>query len=292
MPPASTHDETKYLKFLICARRKRQDTQDRYFYEWGNIHVALMLTTPAPMRVFRRYVQHFSVSGVTDDMLVYPLSRMEWDNMADHWLTTYEDFLEALTAESYVQRMQPHQFGDKEFVLELARGTPLYRRADFKSGGVKLIHWFKKHPQVSVDEFQHRWAGEYAPAFLEAVTAKGLIRKYVQNTEDRLPPGVFKGTLFEHGGYGGYAGMEEIWLDGMTGLARIREDPALVDLMRRRMAPLIDESGSFSMVTTERVVFDFVTPDERSPAAAILNPDSLEAHIDAQGYRDWNVPQG
>ena len=291
MKSTPTQSDANYLKFLICARRKRQDTQERYFYEWGNIHVALMLTTPAPMRVFKRYVQHFSVSGVTDDMLVYPLSSMEWDNMADHWLATYEDFLEALTAESYVQRMRPHQFGDKEFVLELARGRTLFQRPDFKSGGVKLIHWFKKHPRIATEEFQRRWAQEYAPALLEAATAKRLIRKYVQNTEDRLPPGVFTGTLFEHGGYGGYGGMEEIWLNGMDGLARFREDRALVDLIRTRMAPLIDESGTFSMVTTERVVFDFVTPEERSPAPAILQPASLEARIDAQGYSGWNIPR-
>jgi hypothetical protein len=290
MQSALPRNGTDYLKFLICARRKRQDTQERYFYEWGNIHVALMLTTPAPMRVFKRYVQHFSVAGVTDDMLIYPLSHMQWDNMADHWLATYEDFLEALTAESYVQRMQPHQFGDKEFVLQLARGEPLFQRPGFKSGGVKLIHWFKKHPRVAVEEFRRRWAKEYAPEFLEAATSRGLIRKYVQNTEDRLPPGVFKGTLFERGGYGGYAGMEEIWLDGMAGLTRLREDRGLVDLVRTRMGPLIEESGTFSMVTTERLVFDFATPNEMSPAPAILNPDSLEALIDAQGYRGWNIP--
>ena len=290
MHAAPTQSDTKYLKFLICGRRKRQDTQERYFYEWGNIHVALMLTTPTPMRIFRPYVQHFSVSGVTDDMLVYPLSPMEWDNMADHWLATHEDFLEALTGKSYVQRMQPHQFGDKEFVLELARGRSLFQTADFKSGGVKLIHWFKKHPGISAEEFQRRWAGEYAPAFLQTATAKGLIRKYVQNTQERLPPEAFKGTLFEHGGYGGYAGMEEIWLDGMAGLARFREDKTLVDLIRTHMAPLIDESDTFSMVTTERLVFDFVTPKEMSPAPAILSPDSLEARIDTQGYRGWNIP--
>ncbi len=290
MHSGSTQDKTNYLKFLICGRRKRQDTQERYFYEWGNIHVALMLTTPTPMRAFRRYVQHFSVSGVTSDMLVYRLSPMEWDNMADHWIATYEDFLEALTGESYVQRMQPHQFGDKEFVLQLARGRSLFQRPNFRSGGVKLIHWFKKHPGLSAEEFQRRWAEEYAPALLETATAKGLIRKYVQNTEDRLPPGVFKGTLFERGGYGGYAGMEEIWLDGMAGLTRLREDRGLVDLVRTRMGPLIEESGTFSMVTTERLVFDFATPNEMSPAPAILNPDSLEALIDAQGYRGWNIP--
>ena len=41
-----------------------------------------MLTTPEVMQVFKRYVQHYSISGVTGDMLVFPLSAMEWDNTA------------------------------------------------------------------------------------------------------------------------------------------------------------------------------------------------------------------
>ena len=72
------------IKFIIAARRKREDTQERYFYEWGIIHVALMLSAPAVMKLFRRYVQHYSIAGVGNDMLIHPLSDMEWDNMADH----------------------------------------------------------------------------------------------------------------------------------------------------------------------------------------------------------------
>ena len=283
-------DTSRYIKFLICARRKREDTQERYFYEWGNIHVSLMLTTPTAMKVFKRYVQHFSISGIDNDMLVYPLSAMEWDNMADHWLETYDDFIEALVGESYVKRMQPHRFGDKEFVLELARGKPLFEQEGFRPGGVKLTHWFKKKPSLSLDAFQTRWREDYAPGFLNAVTLSGFVRKYVQNVEDRVPPGVFKGTLFEHGGVGGYAGVEEIWFDSVESMTRLRDEPALRNLVRDGMAPLIDEEGSYAMVTTERVVYDFASPGEKSPRPAILDPNSLESRAIAQGYDGWNKP--
>lgn len=280
----------KYIKFLICARRKREDTQERYFYEWGNIHVSLMLTTPSSMKVFRRYVQHFALSGVSNDMLIYPRSPMEWDNMADHWLESYEDFLEALTGESYVQRMQPHRFGDKDFVLELARGRPLYQAPRFKhGGGVKLTHWFRRKRSLTGQEFRARWSNQ-ARAFLAAATENGLVRRYVQNFEDEVPASVFKGTLFEHGGVGGYDGIEEIWFDGVESMARLRSDPKLRDLVLAGMAPLIDEERSFSMATTERVVYD-LTPAGTSPRPAILDPDSLEARAIAQGYRDWNIPK-
>ena len=62
------------LKFMLAARRKREDTQERYFYEWGIIHVSLMLQTPTVMDSFRRYVQHYTVSGIANDMLIFPLS--------------------------------------------------------------------------------------------------------------------------------------------------------------------------------------------------------------------------
>ncbi len=282
---------TKHIKFLICARRKREDTQERYFYEWGNIHVSLMLTTPEVMQVFKRYVQHYSISGITSDMLVFPLSAMAWDNMADHWLDGYEDFLTSLHAESYVQRMQPHNFGDKEFVLALTTGDVMYEKPGFRSGGVKLVHWLKKKPGLSQCEFNAHWRERYAPVFLKAAEGHGLVRKYVRSEQLELDAEVFKGSLFEFGGVGAYAGVEEFWFKDVESLAQMRRNPAIYDAIIGGMAEFVDMENSFSMVTTERVVYDFVTPSELSPPPAVLNPDSLEARVVAQGYRGWNIPK-
>ena len=52
----------------------------------------------------------------------------------------------------------------------------------------------------------------------------------------------------------------------------------------------VDPAGSFSMVVTERVVYDYTLGDESSPAPAVLDPGSLEARVDAQKYAGWNVP--
>lgn len=293
LPPHSAFEgEESFLKFILCARRKREDTQERYFYEWGNIHVSLMLTTPEVMAIFKRYAQHYVVAGVSDDMLVFPRSPMEWDNMADHWLAGYEDLLLSVTAQSYVQRMQPHAFGDKAFHLALTRGKTLFRRPGFQSGGgVKLIHWFKKRQDVSVEDFSRQWRNVYAPAFLDTAGGGRLIRKYVQNRAVGLDPAMFQGTLFAHGDVGEFAGIEEIWFDDLEALAQVARNPTIADTVRNGTAGFVDPNGSFSMVTTERVVYDFVTPGEISPPPAILNPDSLEARAVAQGYRDWAIPK-
>ena len=45
------------------------------------------------------------------------------------------------------------------------------------------------------------------------------------------------------------------------------------------------------MVVNERVVWDFVTPGETTPRPAVLDPETLEAYIDRQGYGDFDKPK-
>ena len=45
-------------KFILADRRKPEDTQERYFYEWSITHVALMITNPPTQRAFTRCAQH------------------------------------------------------------------------------------------------------------------------------------------------------------------------------------------------------------------------------------------
>ncbi len=43
---------------------------------------------------------------------------------------------------------------------------------------------------------------------------------------------------------------------------------------------------------TERVVYDYARGSGKSPLPAVLDPHSLEAAIDGQSYRGWNVRGG
>jgi hypothetical protein len=277
------------IKFIIAARRKREDTQERYFYEWGIIHVALMVTSPAVMRLFKRYVQHYSISGVTADMLRHPLSDMEWDNMADHWVETHKDFMATHRVEDYVWRMQPHKFGDSNFVLALATGNVVFEQPGFASGGVKLVHFLRRKPGVSDEQFDELWQ-RHAQLVDELNAREPLIRKYVQNRALRLASDDFKGSLFEKGEVEGHAGIEEFWFHSVEQLARLARDPRWRRALDVSEAAFVDPAGTFSMVTTERVIYDYTLGAASSPKAAVLNPGSLEAAIYAQGFGGWNVP--
>jgi hypothetical protein len=276
------------LKFMLAARRRPDTPQQRYFYEWGIIHVSLMLQTPSVMDSFRRYVQHYSISGIDDDMLVYPLSTMAWDNMADHVVDDYEAIGLPFKDQDYPNRMQPHKFGDDAFAVELLDWETLFEEDGFYAGGVKLIHWLRKRPDLSYEEFNAAWRAHGEKMVREA--PPGLIRKLVIDKHVPMDPSVFKGTLFEFGNVGHYAGVEEIWFRNVDDLAVLRRDPALYRTLRDSYDTFVDRVDTFAMVTTERVIYDFITPGHVSPRASVLIPGTLEAEVDKQGYHGWNVP--
>lgn len=277
------------MKFLLAARRKREDTRERYFYEWGVIHVALMITNPSTQRAFARYAQHFSIDAVDDDVLWFRRSDMGWDGMSDHWLRSMDDLKLAVSGEDYKVRMQPHKFGGDEFCVELTDGREMYEAPGFQNGGVKLIHFLRKLPQYTEAQFDARMREEHGPRLLEALRPLGILRKYVQNPRLPLDPALFKGSLFEQGGMGNHAMIEEFWFSGPEDLQRLRAASAW-DAIRASYDALA-AAGSFSMVTTERVVFDYVTPGRQTPRPAVLTPGTLEWMIDQQGYMGFNIPK-
>jgi hypothetical protein len=278
------------LKFTLASRHKDEGTRERFFYEWSMIHVALMLTTKSTFNVFRRYVQHYGILGVSNDMLIHPFSDQDWESFADHWVENHEDVMNSVRNRDYVERMQPHSFGSHRFITGLSTFETVYEEPGFRSGGVKLIHFLKKKPELSQEEFNKRFREGHASVWTDLIRSKGLVRKYVQDTPVDLDPAIFKGTLFELGSIGLYAGMEEFWVESVDAVARLRRDPQICTAISGSERNFVEPEGSISMVVNERVVFDFVTPSERTPLPAVCNPDSLEAIIDRQGYKDFDKP--
>ncbi|MGA3127230.1 MAG: hypothetical protein ABSD13_10975 [Candidatus Korobacteraceae bacterium] len=275
------------FKFTLASRHMDEGTRERFFYEWSILHVSLMLTTPSVMQLFKRYVQHFDISEISAEMLVYPLSPERWESFAEHWVEGYQDVIDSVHNRDYVERMQPHRFSSHRFITSVSNFETIYERDDFRSGGVKLIHFLKKDPAITQCEFNERLRSVRAPKLREGVCSRGLVRKYVQNTAIDINPTIFKGSLFEYGSIGLYAGIEEFWFDDLDGVALLRKDPMALESIRSSEPRLIDAGGSASMVVNERVVWDFVTPGERSPSPSISNAASLEAAIDRQGYQPW-----
>ena len=258
--------------------------------EWGIIHTSMMVTTPSVLNgSFRRYTQHRSVlEGFSDADLQYPRSAQGWYSCADHLCATYDDVVQAVVAEDYRRRMFPHRFSYKVMVVELTGTDTVFYSSPTRldAGGVKVINHVKAKPGVGHDEFTQWWREVYAPRVQDATA--GVVHRYVQNPSVPGDPAFFKGSLFELGNTGTYAGVEELYVDDLDGVRELgtRARAALDETA----AQMIVAPESFGLVVVERVVFDF-TGQYADLAPSVRTPGSAEWQMvqSERGWDTWNA---
>lgn len=280
------------IRFWIASKPMAGDTRENFDYQWGYVHVALMITTPAVMRGCLSYVQHRVPDGVAPDTTFFAPSPSGWYSCADHWVEDFETLKrEMFHPVDYVRRMQPHRFGSHEFTLELTDGGKLQHEepgALRGRGGVKLLNFYRRRPGVEQAAFERWWRGEHARAVVKQAAKGALLRRYVQSAQQPLDAALFKGTLFEKGKVHTYGGIEEMWFDDLASLARLRQDSSVYGPIAAGMQDMVDVEASFSMAVVERVVWDFT---REGPRAAVLDPKSFEASILPQeaDWGQWNA---
>lgn len=280
------------INFWLASRPRPGADRDMFDYEWGVIHVALMLTTPSVMAGFEKYSQHRSVDDVPDTCFPYGRHEKCWYSIANHVMPDVQALQQIFGGDDYPRRMQPHSFGDKEFVIELTSVVTdrSFGAAMAAGTGVKIVNFVAPAEGVDRDTFENVGRGEYANRLFELAEDGEDLRRYVQNTQLPLDASMFKGTLFEMGGVQTYTGIEELWFPDQEAARRFRErreaDPACREIEKR----LIDSERSFSMAVIERIVWDY-TGIDAPPRAAVETPGSVEARTLAteRPWGQWNA---
>ena len=193
----------------------------------------------------------------------------------------------------YTEQMQPHSFSDSAMEIAYLQGETRFRREDFRSGGVKVIHRLAKQAGRDDAELIEQWRERHAPRLVALLADRGL-RKYEINLPCVIDVAEFRGnragTLFERASIDPPLGMEELWFDRLEDALRLGADPELRAALSSSYAGFVDVEKSYSLIAHERVVYDFVTPGEHTPQSAVLNPDSLEARVFKTG-RPYHEPK-
>lgn len=277
------------IKFWITNRLAAGQTADDMDYNWGVVHLALMLTTRSPLETFQRYAQNRSIEIPGDDEFLIARSDMNWYGASAHWVEDFPALARAFTPE-YARRMQPHNFADSAFVLELTESRIVFDQdVPFTGrGGAKLLQFLRPRAGVDLDTFNAHWQGAHAEWLSADRAAGGPVRRYEQNPQLPLDPAFFAGTLFEMGGAQTYAGIEELWFDDLDALLSWASDPERRGALRASLAEVVDLDGSFAMPVVERVAFDRTVPG--APTPAVLDPSSFESQViaterDGAGWR-------
>jgi hypothetical protein len=239
------------MKFMLTNRRLKGMSHEEFNYQWGVVHVALMVTTPSAMQVFRRYVQGYALSDVSDDLLVYPQSDARWDGFATLSFEDMEAFMGALDEPDNNDRAKPHHFSAPEMIAQLTGEDVLHDALSLpEEQVVKLVNFFKRRDDVPLDEFHRLWREDHAPL---ALAETDLVHRYVQNPALTFDEETFAGTPYGQGAFTLYAGVEELWVDGGEGLdqfaARLR------DPLRESAGRFADPEQSFTMAVTDRLRF-------------------------------------
>lgn len=253
-------------KFLLANRRKPGMTLEEFVWEWGTIHVALMLTTPSAMAYFRRYVQGYSVPELADLPLPHPLAQEAWDGFACLSFESLDDLAASMEQEDYLVRARPHDFSDPKMVVEVTgEDVVIDELRAPEADAVKLVHFLRRAPGVDQETFASTWRTAYAPRLLEA--AGGAVGRYVQNPALSLEGSVFEGTAYGQGLFGAYGGVEELFFESADALRRWCADETALGRIREAGEGLVDPAGSFSMVVTDRLRF-----------VSALGPDGESVH--------------
>lgn len=277
------------IKFWITNRLAAGQTVDDMDYNWGVVHLALMLTTRSPLETFHRYAQNRSIDIPGDESLLIKRSDMNWYGAAEHWVEDFPALAQAFTPE-YARRMQPHNFADSAFTLELTESHVVFDQdVPFAGrGGAKLLQFLRPRADVDLETFNTHWQGSHAELIAADAAAGGPVRRYEQNPQLPLDPAFFAGTLFEMGGAQTYAGIEELWFDDLDALLSWAGDSERRQALTASLSQIVDLDKSFAMPVVERVAFDRTLPGV--PVPAVLDPASFEAQVvaterDGAGWR-------
>ncbi len=265
------------IRFWLASKPAPGDSLDNFDYQWGVVHVALMLTTRSVMSNFRRYVQHRVPPALDVQPSQYARSERAWYSISDHIVDGVDNITHIFREGEYSRRMQPHKFGSTEFAIELTDlGETMFERdvAPPGTGQVKLVNFIRKAEGVGHDEFVAWWHEKYAAETVGYAERSGMIQRYIQSSQLPLDAQVFQGTLFEAGGVQTYSGIEEIYFDSVEAYQRYAQENRPEG--GNRDVDLIDTVRSFSMPTVERVVFDFLSD---GPAPSVVDPSSLEYRV-------------
>jgi hypothetical protein len=279
------------INFWLASRPKPGADRDLFDYEWGILHVSLMLSTPSVMAGFIKYAQHRTPDGLPEEAYPYGPHEKEWYAMSNHVLPDLGALERIFGGQDYPRRMTPHSFGDKEFTIELTRvaADHSFGRTLAPGVGVKVVNFLAAARGVDQTVFEQR-AEAYTSAIVRLGDDGQDLRRYVLNLQLPLDASMFTGTLFEVGGVQTYAAVEELWFPDIESALAFQTRRVQDQAATTAAEELIDGEQSFSMVVVERVVWDYSVAGA-PPRPAVESATSVEAVTltTERAWGKWNT---
>lgn len=223
------------IKMMAAACRRPGMTHAEYVAYIHRVHGAIAREQPVTLR---RYVQNHVFDAAfgtradpTHQMIVSrdSVTELYWDDLA----AMKDTFMHPHTRE----KVGPDgaNFADLRTTLSLIAEETALPVPQPGPGNAKVLHFLRKRPDLSLDDFYTRWTAAHARVLADTPVAAAALRQHVQNrqrTEGNALLAYFGGSDVPP-----YEGIGASWFDDETtiglfrhyeaALLRLNADPAL-----------------------------------------------------------------
>lgn len=148
-------------------RRKPGLSVGAFQKHWRTGHADLISLLPA----VQRYVQSHPLAEMYDE------EESEYDGVAELCATDSQAFRDIGASDAYqLVQTDEEKFLDRTAIALVLTDEYVIKDGAVSPDGVKCINLFKRHPDMTVEQFQRHWRNEYGPKF----AALPSLDRYVQ----------------------------------------------------------------------------------------------------------------
>ena len=180
------------INAITLLKRRPDLSLEEFRNYWRNQHAGVIAKLPA----VQRYVQ----SHPLDDESPY-------DGFAELWANDSQAFRDIGSSDAYVDvQADEENFLDREANVLVLTDEQIVIDGDAGDEAVKCIRFFKRDPDMSVDDFQSYWREQHAPL----VSALPALRRYVHYPA--------RAGGYAKGRQPAYDGFDMAWFDSLEAL--------------------------------------------------------------------------
>lgn len=232
------------IKVMISGRHPAGQPLETFYHEFETTHVNLMRKARCE-RFLNRYTQNKTLRGVENPELLF-LNDRQIDSQASLVFDDFETMNRFFCDPDYNQIVQTHDFIDPDHLTFDLTLEDKLKSGTVPDSSVKVLYYIKAATGIARDEFHTlintEFNGHLSRNSLLHVRGYGL----------PVDPAQFKNTSFEKAKIGYYDVIDELWFENMK---HLQEFHAEINPQLQKLVGSIDFKQSFSLLTTDRVVF-------------------------------------
>lgn len=229
------------MKMTILAPRRPDFTHEQFRAYLMDVHAPLVRSITEVAADIRRYVYNFPVAGASDTAFGHPLADL--DVVTQGTFDSREAQLKNMEHPRFMTHLRPDEGNFADTARALMHYTDQVEIIPGPDTPLKIFWFRRRRDGLDRHTFQTRWAEEFPAALAGIPGVDQVVSRYTQNhvqAEANHPDGA--NPKF-------YDVIDELWLSGLDGLARLGADDRSAATISQVESSLLETSRTRALVT-------------------------------------------